>query len=94
MAAAMTSQMSGLAYSTAQYHTITCRGMIINGGLDWMIGFIIVLYIPLRTTIIALSGTSTQYRSLGHAKSSQSSLVVSWQRIYNSFPLTVVQNER
>jgi hypothetical protein len=37
---------------------------------------------------IRLSTISILYKSLGHAKSSQSSLVISWQRIYNSLTVT------
>jgi hypothetical protein len=35
----------------------------------------------------------TLYTSLGHAKSSQSSLVVSWQRIYSSLTVTAAHYE-
>jgi hypothetical protein len=43
--------------------------------------------------ITALVLISTLYKSLGHAKSSQSSLVVSWQRIYISLTVTAVHYE-
>jgi hypothetical protein len=60
--------------------------------LDWMIGFIDTLneYIQHRTpgnTVLSLFYTlysSPLYTHYG----SQSSLVVSWQRIYNSLPVT------
>jgi hypothetical protein len=52
-------------------------------GLDWMIWFI-NLYTHLVTIIITILLISTLHVSLGQAKCSQSSLVVTWQRIYNS----------
>jgi hypothetical protein len=46
--------------------------------LDWIIGFIVTLYTPLGTTgNYSAITTPTLYKSLGHAKASQSSLTVS-----------------
>jgi hypothetical protein len=39
-------------------------------------------------SVIALPLIYSLHKSLGNVKSSQSSLVVSWQRIYNSLPVT------
>jgi hypothetical protein len=50
--------------------------------LDWLIGFIDTLYIPLGTTVNYSAITiSTSYRS--HRQCPQSSLVGSWQQIHN-----------
>jgi hypothetical protein len=54
--------------------------VIIRRVLDWIYWHLIYL----TTSNTALSLIYTLYKSLGHAKPSQSSLVVSWQRIYNS----------
>jgi hypothetical protein len=62
--------------------------------LEWMIEFIDTLHTQFVITInynaIAIS---TRYNSQGHAKASHSSLVVSWQRIDNSFTVTAAHYE-
>jgi hypothetical protein len=47
----------------------------------------------LTTSNTVLSLIYTLYKSLGHAKSSQSSLVVSWQWIHNSLTVTAARYE-
>jgi hypothetical protein len=54
-------------------------------GINWILD----LLTPLGTTSNYIAIANPQlYKSLGHAKSSQSSLVVSWQRIYKSLTVT------
>jgi hypothetical protein len=66
------------------------RVVTIRRVLVWMIGFINTLYIQLGTTgNTAPLLISSLYSSLLHMhKGSQSSLVVSWQWIYNSLTVT------
>jgi hypothetical protein len=68
------------------------RAWLIDGVLNWMIGFIDALYTQHGTTgSRALSVIYTLYTSQLHTHyDSQSSLVVSWQRIFKS--LTVTSN--
>jgi hypothetical protein len=65
-----------------------CRryAWLIDGLLDWMIGFIDTLYIQLGTTgNSSATAISALYSSPLHMHyNSQSSPVVSWQRIYKS----------
>jgi hypothetical protein len=55
-----------------------------------MIGFNKTLFYNLSysQSIIALPLIYPLHKPLGHAKSSQSLLVVSWQRVYNSLTVT------
>jgi hypothetical protein len=53
--------------------------------LDWMIGFTDTLCTPNNMVLLLIY---TLYKSLGHTKTSRSSLVVSWQWIYNSLTVT------
>jgi hypothetical protein len=57
--------------------------------LDWMIGFIDTIYIQLVTKIIQRYRWSTHFTFHRYTRTSVlSSLVVSWQRIYNSLTVT------
>jgi hypothetical protein len=63
-------------------------------GVAWLLDGVWIGWLDLLThhselhVITALSFIYTRYKSLGYFKSSQSSLVVSWQRIYNSRTVT------
>jgi hypothetical protein len=58
--------------------------------LDWTIKFIDALHTVLRTTgnYSAIAISTHLHFTVTHALVSQSSLVVSWQRIYNSPTVT------
>jgi hypothetical protein len=78
---------------TKQDGVVTCRGLRVayRRVLDWMIGFIDTLYIQLGTSgNYSATGISTIYSSPLHTHYGfQSSLVVSWQRIYNSLTMAI-----
>jgi hypothetical protein len=57
-------------------------------GLDWWL-YLLTIYRSLLQITITLSLFSTLYKSLAHAKSSQTLLVVSWQRIFYTVIITV-----
>jgi hypothetical protein len=63
-------------------------GVTVDRILDWMIGFIDTLYTH-NPGLQAIQLIYTLYSPLSHTHySSQSSLVASWQRIYNSLTAT------
>jgi hypothetical protein len=70
-------------------HVCGVPWLIMTGsGLDNWIYWNFFYNLSESQTIIALSLIYPLHKSLGHAKSSQSSLVVSWQRIYSSLTVT------
>jgi hypothetical protein len=85
-------------YSSYFYHKFIGRSLLkLNNRIfirvfDWMIGFIDTLYKVLGSTgnYSAIAIYTLYSSSLHTHQGSQSSLVVSWQRIYNS--LTVTSN--
>jgi hypothetical protein len=64
------------------------QGFGLDNGIYWHL-----MHSLLTTSITALSLIYTLYKSLGDLKFSQSSLVVSWQRMYNSLTVTAEHYE-
>jgi hypothetical protein len=71
--------------------TVTCRSLFVTWRvLGWMVGFIETLYTPFGTTgnYSAISDLYTLQFTFHTYYGSQSSLVVSWKRIYNCLTVT------
>jgi hypothetical protein len=58
-----------------------------------MMMMMMMIIIIIIIIIMTLSLIYTLYKSAGHAESSQSSLVVAWQRIYHSLTVTAAYYE-